>query len=172
VNELSAQREPHKTTRVKVWADVDEGITDLVLYLNTIEGVTTDASCQGTIGEGGPNPYRAHVMAHWAKEAEPRLQAEFDVTFEGECWGNIYPREGWVSPLLQNHNKERIKMEAQFDFDIEEKVDLRPTVSRGKVIGLMLDRDKIKWYLVQYCDTTGAVHEDYFRGTDVKALTS
>lgn len=88
----------HKTIRVQVWANVDEGIADLVLYLNTIEGVTTCASCQGTIGEGGPAPYRAHVMADWPKEVEPRLLEEFDITFEGECWGYIHPREGWVRP--------------------------------------------------------------------------
>lgn len=98
LEQLKPARDPHKTVRVKVWADVDEGIADLVLYLNTIEGVTTDASCQGTIGEGGPAPYRAQVMAHWAQEAEPRLRAEFDVALEGECWGYIHPREGWKAP--------------------------------------------------------------------------
>lgn len=88
----------HKTTRVKVWTDVDEGIADMVIYLNTIDGVTTWASCQGTIGEGGPEPYPPHVMAGWSKEVEPRLLEEFDIIFEGECWGCLYPKKGWKVP--------------------------------------------------------------------------
>ena len=83
---------PHATRPVQVWADIDLGIAEMVVYLNTIEGVRTLASCQGTLGEGGPNPYRAHVMAAWPKELEVRLLAEFDVTIEGECWGYLYPR--------------------------------------------------------------------------------
>jgi hypothetical protein len=45
--------------------DVDLGIADMVEYLNTIPGVRTIASCQGTIGEDGPNPYRAQVLCDW-----------------------------------------------------------------------------------------------------------
>jgi hypothetical protein len=54
----------HKTRPVQVWADVDLGIADMVVYLNTIPGVRTEASCQGT-GEGGPAPYRAQVLTIW-----------------------------------------------------------------------------------------------------------
>jgi len=43
----------HKTIPIQVWVDVDEGIADMVLYLNTIPGVRTHACCQGTLGEGG-----------------------------------------------------------------------------------------------------------------------
>lgn len=54
--------QPHKTKLIQVWIEVDLGIADLVGYLNTIPGVRTHASCQGTIGEDGPAPYRAQVM--------------------------------------------------------------------------------------------------------------
>jgi len=86
---------PHKTRPVQVWVDADLGIADLVVYLNTIPGVRTIASCQGTIGEGGPNPYRAQVMCTWSEEAFARLLAEFDVTVLGINWGYVHPREGW-----------------------------------------------------------------------------
>lgn len=82
---------PHKTVRVQVWADVDEGIADLVRYLQTIDGVTTHASCQGTIGEGGPQPYRAQVMASWTDAAGERLRKEFGVKELGKNWGYIHP---------------------------------------------------------------------------------
>jgi hypothetical protein len=60
---------PHETRPVQVWVDADVGIADAIIYLNTIAGVRTHASCQGTVGEGGPNPYRAQVMATWTDEA-------------------------------------------------------------------------------------------------------
>jgi hypothetical protein len=60
---------PHPTVRVKVWADVDEGIADFVRELTEIPGITTHASCQGTIGEGGPHPYPPQVMVAWEDEA-------------------------------------------------------------------------------------------------------
>lgn len=82
----------HKTRPVKVWADVDEGVADMVAYLNTIDGVRTHASCQGTIGEGGPNPYRPQVMATWSAQAFERLRTEFDVTPLGDGWGYLHPR--------------------------------------------------------------------------------
>jgi len=83
---------PHGTRPVQVWVDADIGIADTVVYLNTIPGVRTLASCQGTIGEGGPNPYRAQVMATWTDEAFARLKNEFDVTILGDRWGYLHPR--------------------------------------------------------------------------------
>ena len=69
----------HRTVPVQVWADVDEGIADLVKYLNTVPGVRTHASCQGTIGEGGAEPYGPQVMVSYqTEEAETRLRREFD----------------------------------------------------------------------------------------------
>lgn len=83
----------HQTIPVQVWVDVDIGIADVVRYLNTIPGVRTHASCQGTIGEGGSAPYRAQVMLTWADESTlKRLQSEFDVEIEGDGWGYAHPR--------------------------------------------------------------------------------
>ena len=84
----------HESLPVQVWVDVDIGIADMVVYLNTIPGIRTHASCQGTIGEGGADPYRAHVMASWPAEAFERLHREFDVTLLGENWGYLHPRNG------------------------------------------------------------------------------
>lgn len=88
----------HKEIPVQVWADVDEGIADMVIYLNTIPGVRTMSSCQGTIGEGGPEPYRAQVMVTWdTDETFARLQSEFDVTSQGNHYCYLHPRIGWHS---------------------------------------------------------------------------
>jgi hypothetical protein len=98
----------HQTVAIQVWADVDGGIADTVAYLNTIEGVRTHASCEGTIGEGGPEPYRAYVMASWPPEVADRLKAEFDVTEEGENWGRLEPRDPTCSrcaaPLIDGND--------------------------------------------------------------------
>ena len=82
----------HKQVPIQVWVDVDEGIAHMVLYLNTISGVRTIASCQGTLGEGGPKPYRAQVMATWPPGVFERLRSEFDVTILGDNWGYLHPR--------------------------------------------------------------------------------
>lgn len=88
----------HKTRPVRVWADVDEGIADLVVYLNTIFGIRTFASCQGTIGESGDEPYRPYVMVSWPDKATlARLQWEFDITFDvgagpSDQWCSVHPR--------------------------------------------------------------------------------
>jgi hypothetical protein len=77
---------------VQVWADVDEGIADLVRYLNTIEGVTTHASCQGTIGDRGAEPHGPYVMASWADEdVFKKLQSEFNVRIAGASFGYVHP---------------------------------------------------------------------------------
>jgi hypothetical protein len=84
----------HKTVPVQVWADIDVAIVDVVKHLNTIEGVRTLASCQGTIGEGGPNPYRAQVMVTWAnEEAHEILKREYELEELGVAWGYAHPRE-------------------------------------------------------------------------------
>lgn len=86
----------HAQRTVLVKVDVDEGIADLVLYLNTIEGVRTHASCQGTIGEGGPNPYRPQVMVTWdADGVFDRLAGEFDMSdlHRENCWCYVHPKQ-------------------------------------------------------------------------------
>jgi hypothetical protein len=84
----------HNTVPVQVWVDIDTGVSDLVVYLNTIPGVRTHSCCQGTIGEGGPEPYRPYVSVTWSDEtALRRLLSEFDFTSGGPNWGCIRPRE-------------------------------------------------------------------------------
>jgi hypothetical protein len=85
----------HETRPIQVWADIDTGIAETVEYLNTIPGVRTHASCQGTIGEGGPVPYRAYVQASWPDaETLAFLKTKFDVEVigEGQAWGYVHPR--------------------------------------------------------------------------------
>ena len=96
VSESTWERIVHKTRPVLVIADVDEGIAKMVEYLQTIPDVRTHASCQGTIGEGGPHPYRPQVMITWnTPDAFARLQREFDMTREeGDQWAYVHPREG------------------------------------------------------------------------------
>ena len=94
----------HQTVPVQVWADVDVGIADLVKYLNTIPGVRTHASCQGTIGEGGPEPYGPQVMVSWDRESSRvKLESEFDVriTHPNSNSGYVEPRPGWTAPAPQ-----------------------------------------------------------------------
>ena len=80
----------HKTRPVQVWADVDLGIADMVVYLNTIPGVRTEATCQGTIGEGGA--LSRSGLTIWPAEVFERLKTEFDITILGENWGYLHPR--------------------------------------------------------------------------------
>ena len=94
-------RQAHKTVPVQVWVDVDEGVADLVRHLNTLSGVRTHASCQGTSGEGGPAPYRAQVMVTWADDAAfEALKRDFDLTVEGDHWGYLHPRSARPFPCL------------------------------------------------------------------------
>jgi len=80
----------HETKAILVWADIDLGVVDMVQRLNQIPGCRTIASCQGTIGEGGPHPYPAHVMATWSLEALLVIKKEFDVfPEENGAWGNV-----------------------------------------------------------------------------------
>lgn len=85
----------HKTIPIQVWVDVDEGIAQVVTYLNTIPGVRTHASCQGTISEGGEHPYRPQVMVTWSVAASfERLKAEFDLSDVNDigAWCYVHPR--------------------------------------------------------------------------------
>ena len=84
----------HKQIAMRVIVDVDEGIADTVRHLNTIPGVRTHTSCQGTIGEGGAAPYRPYVTVSWADcETLARLKDAFDVSEVGANHGQVYPRE-------------------------------------------------------------------------------
>lgn len=85
-------RPVHETRVVRVKVEADVPIADFVEELNEIHGVYTDASCQGTIGEGGPHPYRAYVMCHWSDEALKVLQDLYIVRPQGNgTWGYVHP---------------------------------------------------------------------------------
>jgi hypothetical protein len=84
---------PHDTTPVRVWVDIDTPMVEMVVYLNTLPGLRTISACQGTIGEGGPNPYGPYVMAQWPVELELRLREEFEIELVGTSWGYIRPRK-------------------------------------------------------------------------------
>ena len=85
----------HETVPIQVWADVDKGIVDAVRALNEISGVRTFASCQGTIDEGGPEPYKPYVMVGWADETARRqieaLCGPIDALEGCSNWGYVNP---------------------------------------------------------------------------------
>lgn len=85
----------HKSVPVQVWADVDEGIAESVAHLNTIPGVRTFASCQGTIGEQGASPYEPQILV-WAEgEALEEVKKSYRIGEGGE--GSFY-----VHPMPNN----------------------------------------------------------------------
>jgi hypothetical protein len=81
----------HETIPVQVWADVDVGIAEVVRQLNTIPGVRTHTSCQGTIGGGGPAPYEAFVHVSWSNPAARAALEKCNLTVEGEAHGTVRP---------------------------------------------------------------------------------
>jgi hypothetical protein len=92
----------HKQRPLLVWADIDEGIYEMVADLNTMSGVRTHASCQGTLDEVplGPAPYGPQVMVSWATpEARSLIAAKYRIeeidrdhgTPTNGSWGYAYP---------------------------------------------------------------------------------
>jgi len=93
---------PHgiETVPVQVWIDVDPGIAELVKYLNTIPTVRTLASCQGTLGEGGAEPYGPYVMVTCKdKNTLARLQNEFDISEMHYPLCMVHPRKSSEAAL-------------------------------------------------------------------------
>lgn len=88
----------HETTPVLVWADVDIGISDFVRHLNAIPGVRTNACCQGTIGEGGAEPYGPYVSVSWWTEEARCALLPYGLRVDGECHGEVRPPDGWKAP--------------------------------------------------------------------------
>jgi hypothetical protein len=83
----------HETIPVLIWADVDTGIAPMVIEINTIAGARTHASCQGSIGDGGQEPYGPHVDVSWnTSEALNELKDRFDVEIEGDHFGTARPK--------------------------------------------------------------------------------
>lgn len=81
----------HKTVPAQVWVDVDEGIADAVRHLNTIAGVRTFASCQGSID--GAAPYQPYVMAHWPTERKEEIEKHFTIGDVYDTWGYLHPKD-------------------------------------------------------------------------------
>jgi hypothetical protein len=90
---MSERHQHSETEVVMVKVDADAGIAQMVVDLNEIRGVRTHTSCQGTIGEGGPHPYRAYVMCSWSRpEALEALKAKYIVRPQGNgAWGYVHP---------------------------------------------------------------------------------
>lgn len=103
---------PHATRAIKVWIDADEGIADFVLLLNEIPGIRTLASCQGTIGEGGANPYEAQVMVQWEDEAALARLSAWRMTRLGETFGYVHPAPGEVAGSRHGESRGRSSAEA------------------------------------------------------------
>lgn len=81
----------HETEPVLVWTDVDKEIAALVRELNGIPDVRTHSSCQGTIGEGGAEPYEAHIGVSWWSETARQALEPYGLVVEGETHGTVYP---------------------------------------------------------------------------------
>jgi hypothetical protein len=85
----------HETRPILVWADVDVGIADLVEHLQRFAGVRTLTSCQGTVDEGGAEPYAGYVRITWRDDKVlAKLKRLFDVEVEGECYGMLRLKPG------------------------------------------------------------------------------
>lgn len=88
---LEDMTQGHATKPVMVWVDVDVDIASEVEFLNSLSGVRTFASCQGTIGEAGPAPYRAQIMAWWPPEHEEEIVRRFEIGRRGDGWAYLHP---------------------------------------------------------------------------------
>lgn len=82
----------HESVPVQVWIDVDTGIAEDVRWLNSLSGARTFTSCQGTIGEGGPQPYEPYIQAWWPVEHEAVIRERFHLISEGNGWRNLRPK--------------------------------------------------------------------------------
>jgi len=82
----------HPTVPLAVWVDVDEGVAADVAWLNSLPGVRTFTSCQGTIGEGGPHPYPAQIMVWWPKRHDASIRRRFRIGERGRNWAYLHPR--------------------------------------------------------------------------------
>ena len=82
----------HKVIPIKIWVEVDENICEDVRFLNNLTGVRTFASCQGTLTEGGPEPYKSYILAYWPKEYDDIIKNKYEI---GELLGIRY---GYLHP--------------------------------------------------------------------------
>lgn len=98
----------HKTIPVLVWADVDEGIAAFVRHLNTLMGIRTLASCQGTIHEGGHEPYSPQVMVTWESDDALALLSAYRMTKLGDNFGYVHPTTQCCGCGDQTHTTEHV----------------------------------------------------------------
>ena len=82
----------HKTKPLKVWVDIDVGIYEIVKYLNTIKGVQTFSSCQGTLKEGGNAPYNPYVMIYCPPNKMKLIEKLYKIGQKGDGWMYIHPK--------------------------------------------------------------------------------
>lgn len=83
----------HETRPVQIWVDADLGIAEMVERLNSIDGVRTHASCQGSIGEGGPEQYGPYVEISWPDtEVLEKIESLWSVEPQGFNWGYARPK--------------------------------------------------------------------------------
>ncbi len=90
----SAMRPIHRTVPIQIWVDVDDGIADFVFLLNMMPGVRTHSSCQGTVGEGGAEPYPPYVSVSWGDDAAREALKRFELVIEYENFGTVRPPAG------------------------------------------------------------------------------
>jgi hypothetical protein len=91
----STDRCPHTTVPVQVWIDADEKIAAPLRWLNSLSGVRTFSSCEGTIVEGGPAPYGAYIKAWWPPEHDVEIKQRFKIIAEGNGWSDLEPLHPW-----------------------------------------------------------------------------
>ena len=82
----------HGSIPLQVWVDIDEGIADAVIFINSIPGARTFGSCQGSIGEGGHAPYEPYVLASWPESAQALIESRFVIGKRGIGWAYLQPR--------------------------------------------------------------------------------
>lgn len=81
----------HETIPILVWVDIDVGIVDFVRHLNTMPGIRTHSACQGTIGEGGQEPYAPFVMVSWLDDEARRSLEPFGLDDLSVEFGYVHP---------------------------------------------------------------------------------
>lgn len=90
---LEKNNKMHKTKPLKVWIDIDLGIYESVKLLNTIEGIRTFSSCQGTIGEGGSHPHKPYIMIYCPKSKLKVVKKSFDISKKMNGWIYVHPKK-------------------------------------------------------------------------------
>lgn len=110
----------HKTVPVQVTVDVDESIASAVQHLNSIPGIRTYASCQGTVGEGGAEPYRAFVLTYWPDNATALIERRFTVGERLNGSAYLHPKTGCDWPIYAEFDVEECEGCGDLSDDLRE----------------------------------------------------